>query len=58
MVAWIESKSLDERGGLNQTLAKYLNNIVEQDHLNIKKRQPPMLGFKTFDSARVVLGWS
>lgn len=35
---------------------KYLNNIVEQDHRNIKRRIRPMLGFKSFWTARVVLG--
>jgi transposase-like protein len=35
---------------------KYLNNIVEQDHRNIKRRIRPMLGFKSFRTARVVLG--
>ena len=34
---------------------KYLNNILEQDHRNIKRRTRPMLGFKSFWSARVVL---
>lgn len=31
--------------------AKYLNNIVEQDHRFIKKITRPTLGFKTFLSA-------
>lgn len=35
---------------------KYLNNIVEQDHRNIKRRIRPMLGLKSFRTARVVLG--
>jgi putative transposase len=35
---------------------KYLNNIVEQDHRAIKRRIRPMLGFKTFRCARVLLG--
>jgi len=35
---------------------KYLNNVVEQDHRNIKRRIRPMLGFKSFWTARVVLG--
>jgi putative transposase len=34
---------------------KYLNNIVEQDHRTIKRRTRPMLGFKDFNCARVVL---
>ncbi|SOE96681.1 Transposase (or an inactivated derivative) [Burkholderia sp. D7] len=35
---------------------KYLNNIVEQDHRAIKRRTWPMLGFKTFRCARILLG--
>ncbi|MBB5406057.1 DDE-type integrase/transposase/recombinase, partial [Paraburkholderia youngii] len=35
---------------------KYLNNIVEQDHRAIKHRTRPMLGFKNFHRARVILG--
>ena len=34
---------------------KYLNNIVEQDHRFIKKITRPMLGFKTFHSAKATL---
>jgi len=34
---------------------KYLNNIVEQDHRAIKRRTRPMLGFKDFTCARVIL---
>ena len=35
---------------------KYLNNIVEQDHRATKRRTRPMLGFKTFRCARILLG--
>lgn len=34
---------------------KYLNNIVKQDHRAIKKITNPMLGFKSFNSARKTL---
>src|SRR5574339_1107604 len=34
---------------------KYLNNRIEQDHRAIKRIVRPMLGFKTFDSARCIL---
>lgn len=34
---------------------KFLNNIVEQDHRFIKKRTRPVLGFKSFRSARVTI---
>lgn len=34
---------------------KYLNNLVEQDHRNIKRRIRQMLGFKSFRRAQAVL---
>ena len=34
---------------------KYLNNIVEQDHREIKRMTNPMLGFKTFKSAEATI---
>ncbi|MBD2748856.1 IS6 family transposase [Microvirga sp. BT688] len=36
--------------------SQYLNNRIEQDHRAIKRRVCPMLGFKSADSARVILG--
>jgi putative transposase len=35
--------------------SKYLNNIVEQDHRAVKRRTRPMLGFKSFWSARCTI---
>jgi transposase-like protein len=35
--------------------SKYLNNLIEQDHRNIKRRSRPMLGFKSFRRAQTVL---
>ena len=35
--------------------AKYLNNIVEQDHRFIKRRVRPILGFKSIESAESTL---
>ena len=35
--------------------AKYLNNIVEQDHRVIKRIVRPMLGFKAFQSAKSII---
>ena len=32
------------------------NNIIEADHGAIKRRILPMLGFKSLNSARVILG--
>jgi putative transposase len=34
---------------------KYLNNIIEQDHRNIKRITRPMMGFKHFHSAQTTL---
>ena len=34
---------------------KYLNNIVELDHRAIKRRTRPMMGFKNFRCARIIL---
>jgi putative transposase len=35
---------------------KYLNNIVEQDHRSVKRVTQPMLGLKSFWSARILIG--
>jgi transposase-like protein len=35
---------------------KDLNNIIEQDYHAIKRRTRPMLGFKNFRCARILLG--
>ena len=35
--------------------SKYLNNIVEQDHRAVKRIARPMLGFKTFRCARILI---
>jgi transposase-like protein len=34
---------------------KYLNNIVQQDHRAVKRITRPMLGFKSFSSASVII---
>ncbi|ANY84125.1 integrase (plasmid) [Microvirga ossetica] len=35
--------------------SRYLNNRIEQDHRVVKRRVRPMLGFKSADSARVIV---
>ncbi len=35
--------------------SKYLNNLIEQDHRNIKRQSRPMLGFKSFRRAQTLL---
>lgn len=48
----IANKDLPQGKQIEVRQIKYLNNIIEQDHRFIKKRTKPMLGFKSFNSAR------
>jgi transposase-like protein len=41
--------------GVEVSECKYLNNIVEEDHRAIKRITKPMLGFKDFRCARIIL---
>jgi len=36
-------------------LSKYLNNLIEQDHRNIKSKLNAMLGFKRFRDAAITI---
>lgn len=45
----------DQAEGITVRQNKYLNNLVEQDHRNIKRRIRPMLGFKSFRRAQTLL---
>jgi putative transposase len=40
---------------INIRQVKYLNNIVEHDHQDMKRRANPMIGFKDFRRARIIL---
>ena len=53
--AAIKQYNTDENKRVKIRQCKYLNNIVEQDHRFIKRRSRPMLGFKSFWSARATL---
>ena len=53
--AALESYNKDHEAGIEIWQVKYLNNIVEQDHRAVKRLARPMLGFKSFRSARVTL---
>ncbi len=53
--AAIKQYNRDENKRVKIRQCKYLNNIVEQDHRFIKRRTRPMLGFKSFWSARETL---
>jgi transposase-like protein len=43
-------------GGQFSVGGNNLNNIVEQDHRAVKRVTQPMLGFKSFWSARILIG--
>lgn len=54
--AAIESVKVDACVDILMRQNKYLNNnIVEQDHRAIKRIIRPMLGFKSFWSARIII---
>ena len=53
--AAIESIQADSGADIELRQSKYLNNIVEQDHRAIKRIVRPMMGFKSFHCARVLL---
>lgn len=51
----IESVMADPRVGILLCQCKYLNNIGEQDNPAIKRITRPMLGLKSFWSARILI---
>ena len=53
--AAIESVQADTGADIELRQIKYLNNIVEQDHRAIKPIVRPMLGFKRFHCARILI---
>ncbi len=53
MAALKADETLLETTELRQS--KYLNNIIEQDHRNIKRIVKPMIGFKSFNTAKRTL---
>ena len=53
--AAIEALKEDTSHAIEIRQNKYLNNLVEQDHRAVKRIVRPMLGFKTFHSARITL---
>ena len=53
--AAITSIQADSGLPIEMRQSKYLNNIVEQDHRAVKRITRPMLGFKTFRCARILL---
>jgi len=53
--AAIENVKADACVDILMRQSKYLNNIVEQDHRAVKRITGPMLGFKSFWSARIII---
>jgi putative transposase len=53
--AAIESVKADACVNIQLRQCKYLNNIARQDHRAIKRMTRPMLGFKTFRCARIII---
>jgi transposase-like protein len=49
------NKNLPKKQKIQILQNKYLNNLIEQDHRFIKKRTKPMLGFKSFRSAKITI---
>lgn len=48
-----QDKTLKAEIELRQS--KYLNNVIEQDHRNVKRIVKPMMGFQSFNTARRTL---
>jgi transposase-like protein len=48
-----QDKTLKAETELRQS--KYLNNMIEQDHRNVKRIVKPMMGFQSFNTARRTL---
>ncbi|MDQ9130386.1 IS6 family transposase [Serratia fonticola] len=53
-LATLNADKPDEEA-INVRQSKYLNNLIEQDHRNIKRRSRPMLGFSSFRRAQTIL---
>ncbi|MGF6473057.1 transposase-like protein [Paraburkholderia youngii] len=54
-LAALEGINADRETPIRIRQNKYLNNIVEQDHRAIKRIIKPMMGFKDFRCARIIL---
>ena len=55
--AAIESIQRDSGADIELRQSKYLNNVVEQDHRAIKRIVRPMMRFKSFHCAQVILSF-
>jgi putative transposase len=55
-LAVLEAINVERETPIRIRQAKYLNNIVEQDQRAVKRRARPMLRFKDFRYACILLG--
>lgn len=55
-VAALEAINAERETPIKIRQTKYLDNIIDQDHRAIKRHTHPMLGFKNFRCARILLG--
>jgi putative transposase len=55
-LAVLKAINADRETPIRIRQSKYLNYVVEQDHRAIKRHTRPMLGFKNFPAARILLG--
>ena len=53
--AAIESLQVDSGTQITMRQNKYLNNLIEQDHRAVKRILRPILGFKSFRCARILI---
>ena len=53
--AAITSMQADSGLPIEMLQSKYLNKLIEQDHRAVKRITRPMLGFKTFGCARILI---
>ena len=54
-IAAVRGLLANSGGVIELRQSKYLNNLVEQDQRAVKRRILPMLGFKSFRSARALI---
>ncbi len=54
-LAALEALNAERKKPIKIRQNKYLNNVIEQDHRAIKRVIKPMMGFKSFQCARIIL---
>lgn len=54
-LAALEALNVERSTPIKVRQNKYLNNVVEQDHRAVKRIIKPMMGFKDFRCARIIL---